>query len=138
MRGSPLFQAGLLAIALALAGIPVWSLTRPHEHPLEVQNKPANTGLQTVEFAVTSTAPAVITLAREGQVIWESGTAGREFAHTLEMPAAGGELVATVRWPGGENQAARFQFSHDGESLCDATLWGTGETTDVLTLSALP
>lgn len=134
MRGSPLLHALFLAGALALAGIPVWSLTRPHEHAAEprVESKP--TTLRSVDLSVTSTAPAQITLKDAGKSVWQSAAAGTQFEQTLELPATGSELVATVTWPDGEIHAARFQFSHDGETLADVTLWGGTETTDVITV----
>lgn len=134
MRGSPLLHALFLAAALALAGIPVWSLTRPHVHAVNTKPGPAKTGRQAVELSVTSTASARITLTSEGRAVWQSGEAGTHFEQTLDLPATGSELVATVRWATDQQQAARFQFSHDGETLADATLWGDAETTDVISL----
>lgn len=132
MRGSPLLHALFLAGALALAGIPVWSLTRPHEHTAEPQVESKPTTLRSVDLSVTSTAPAQITLTGAGKPVWQSAAPGTQFEQTLELPATGSELVATVTWPDGQTHAARFQFSHDGETLTDATLWGGTETTDVI------
>ncbi len=132
MRGSPLLHALFLAIALALAGIPIWSLTRPHAHAVEAKAGIAKTGRHAVELAVTSTAPAQITLSSEGKVVWQSGAAATQFEQTLDLPVSGGELVAAVQWAGGQDHAARFQFSHDGETLADATLWGGAETAGVI------
>lgn len=134
MRGSPLLHALFLAIALALAGIPVWSLTRPRAHAVERKIEAAPAERQSVELAVTSTTPAEIVLSMEGTVVWQSGAAGTQFEHTLDLPVSGSELVATVKWTDGQTHAARFQFSHDGETLADATLWGNLETTNVISV----
>lgn len=138
MRGSPLLHAVLLAAVLALAGIPVWSLTRPHVHAVESKAGPADTARQAVDLAITTTAPARITLSLEGRVVWQNGIAGSRFEETLDLPTTGAELVATVEWTGGENHAARFEFVHDGEKLAETTLWGDAETTDVIPLPSSP
>lgn len=134
MRGSPLVQALILVAALALAGIPVWSLTRPEEKtPARVIRK-AGSDRRTVELTVNSTTPAEASLTHEGKIVWQGAAAE---GVPLELPAGAVELVAVVRWnsqPG--SHAIRFQVSQDGDAIADVSLWGEAETTDVITLPA--
>ncbi len=134
MRGSPLLHALFLAVALALAGIPVWSLTRPHSYAVETKAEAKPAERLAVDLTVTSTAPAQVVLSAAGQMLWQSGAAATRFEQALDLPAAGCELVAKVTWSDGADHAARFQISQDGETLADATLWGESETTDVIVL----
>lgn len=133
MRGSPFLQALLLAIVLALAGVPVWSLTRPHEHVEPSQPKAAPAETANRDLAVTSTAEAEVELNLSGTVIWRGQPAAKHFEATISLPADA-ELVASVRWPQRGTNAVRFQFSRDGEIQTDTTLWGDAEASDVLSL----
>lgn len=133
MRGSPLLQALLLAIVLALAGVPVWSLTRPHEHVEPTQPKAAPADSSSRDLAVTSTAEAEVELSLSGTVIWRGQPAAKHFEATISLPPDA-ELVASVRWAHGGTNAVRFQISRDGETQADTTLWGDAEANDVLSL----
>ena len=138
MRGSPLFFALIITIVLGLAGIPVWMLTRPHEHPAQVKapDSAAST-TRPVDLTVTSTADAEIEIRHAGAVVWRGASTGKNLTASLTLPktASGLELVTRVRWGATETpQAVRFQFSHDGETLADATLWGTTQAEDVIAL----
>jgi hypothetical protein len=131
MRDSPLLQALCLAAALALAGVPVWSLTRPHAHVEPARISEPGKSATSRELVVTSTAEAEVELSLSGTVVWRGQPAANHFETTLFLPPDA-ELVALVRWARGEINAARFQVSRDGEVLTDATLWGGAEATDVL------
>jgi len=133
MRGSPLLQALLLAVVLALAGVPVWSLTRPHEHFEPAQPKAHSADSTNRELSVTSTAEAEVELSLSGTVIWRGQPAAKLFETTISLPPDA-ELVASVRWTKGGTNAVRFLVSSDGEIQTDTTLWGDTEANDVLSL----
>jgi hypothetical protein len=131
MRGSPLLQALLLAVALALAGIPIWSLTRPHDHAEPVRAPASEPGTSVREMTITSTADAEVELDFSGSTIWRGHPAAQHFETTLSLPPDA-ELVARVRWTKPGTNAVRLQFSQDGDQQADVTLWGDGEATDVV------
>lgn len=134
MRGSPLLQAFMLAFAIMLAGIPVWSLTRPrnHEEPARAQTREPSA--MPGDLIVTSTSEAEVELSLSGSTIWRGQPAGVRFETTLSLPPEA-ELVASVRWKRSGTNAARFEISHDGENRADITIWGDTEATDVLPVS---
>jgi len=136
MRGSPLLQALLLAVVLALAGVPVWSLTRPHEHVEPAQPKATAADSTNRELAVTSTAEAEVELSLSGTVIWRGQPAAKRFETTISLPPDA-ELVASVRWTKEGTNAVRLQVSSDGEIQTDTTLWGDTEANDVLSLKSV-
>lgn len=141
MRGSPLILTALLALALLVAGIPVWSLTRPHEHktPLAAPAASPAAGLRSLDLSITTTAPATIELRHTGQLVWSSSAPAESFTATLPAEKSATDFVATIRWLDGSRQhAARFQFAYDGDTLADLTLWGEQSTEDVLTVPATP
>lgn len=137
MRGSPLILTAFLALGLLLAGIPVWSLTRPHPHETPVaapSSAPATT--RPLELKITSTSAALVELRQSGQLIWQSQSPAESFTQTLPA-AADADFVASVRWLDAAKQnAIRFEFSRDGDALADKTLWGEGQTEDVLSVTA--
>jgi hypothetical protein len=137
MRGSPLIQALILAIVLALAGVPVWSLTRPHEHVEPAKPKSAEPAAVARDVVVTSTSEAEVEISLSGTVVWRGQPAAKQFETTLTLPPDA-EIVASTRWTQGGTNAARFQISHDGETLTDATLWGDTEASDVLPTKTQP
>jgi hypothetical protein len=139
MRGSPIILTALLALALLLAGLPVWTLTRPHEHsepaPPSVARPTATT--RPLELNVATTSPATIELRHSGQLVWSSPVPADSFTTTLPAPPDAADFVATIRGLDGSKQnAARFQFSHDGDTLADTTLWGEQTTEDVIPVPA--
>ena len=141
MRGSPLLLTAFLALGLLLAGIPVWSLTRPHPHttpaPASTTVPPAH--VRPFELKVTTTTAATIELRHAGQVVWSSSAPAESFDATLSAASGLTDFVASIRWlDGSKANAARFQFSRDGDTLADLTLWGELSTEDVLTVPAAP
>ena len=137
MRGSPLLQALLLAVVLVLAGLPVWTLTRPHAHSEPAKSPKQEAGARTADLIVTSTSEADVELALSGTTIWQGGPAANRFEASLSLPPDA-ELVARIRWIRGGTNAARIQISRDGEIQTDVTLWGDADATDVLPVSSLP
>jgi hypothetical protein len=134
MRGSPLLQALFLAVVLALAGFPVWSLTRPKAAQASVQVR-ETVQRRSVDLAISATGDARLVLTEGGTEIWSDRTTPAGVHATLNLPVGETELVATVA-PSGGTGAVRLQFSEDGESLADVTVWG--ENTEVISLPASP
>lgn len=139
MRGSPLILTALLALALLLAGFPVWSLTRPHHHTVPVappSSAPA-AGTRPLDLSIITTAPATIELRQAGQLVWSSPAPADSFTATLPAEKSATDFVATIHWlDGSGSHAARFQFACDGDTLADLTLWGGKTTEEVLTVPA--
>lgn len=139
MRGSPLLLTGFIALGLLLAGIPMWSLTRPHAHEASLSSQTTPIATRPLELKVTSTGNAMIELRQAGHLMWQSASPAETFEQTLSATASTAEFVATVRWLDASRQnAARLQFSRDGELLADTTLWGEEQVEDVITLPAAP
>ena len=139
MRGSPLILTLVVSVLLALAGIPVWSLTRPHKHEVPIKTPdPATLSTRSIDLVITSTAAVEVELRMADKVVWRSGEAGQSFAASLNLPGetSAWELVSQVKWAASPSpQAARFQFSYDGETLADTTVWGQTLTEEVIVLS---
>jgi len=141
MRGSPLIPVFVLAVVLALAGIPVWALTR-RAAPVAAANPEAGAKDEVVRvmtLMVTSTEEANLELRSNGHVFWQGPVAGGGDSVMKNIQgfglAAGSEVVAKATWKDeGAPHALRLKFAQDGETLGDATLWGGKETEDVITL----
>lgn len=137
MKGSPLLQTVLLALGLAVAGLPVWLLTRPHGRAAPVVSVAPVAGDREAELSVTATSPAELTLALSGTAIWHSGAPATAFSGTLRLPEEPVDLVATVAWTDSvATQAVRIRIMRDGETLADSSLWGSGKTTEVVAVTA--
>lgn len=139
MRGSPLLRAVLAFLILALAGLPLWRLTRPGNPPQKSAGAavPAAAARQRVALALTfSAAPQGFAVRHLGQVVWSGQGAGREFAKELsiEYPPEGVDLEVAVEWPEGAGQSAvRLQLADPAGRQHEKTLWGAGKLEDVVT-----
>jgi len=137
MRGSPIFRLVLVFAGLLLAGIPVWQLThRGKNLPVRVPAVAASdseTG-HWMEVEMTASAPARLALSSLGQSLLHSDTS---------VPALGGrifvsgkspdDLVVSAKWENSTaNHAVRVVVKENGETLKDATFWGTDSVEDVL------
>lgn len=141
MRGSPFIRLLVIAIFLVVAGIPVWSLTRPKS---VVPATPPETAVATpeamrpVEITLTSTGKAIVTVQYAGKTLWQSPEPAEAFTPAIPLPESkdATDLVIKSRWvePQARN-ALRFQAARDGDSLADTTLWGNQEVEGVVTLA---
>lgn len=142
MRGTPLISALVLAVVLALAGIPVWSLTRRETPPAPTRETPKarEEVVRVMTLTVTSTGDAELELRIGDRAIWQgpvaAGENGAKPIQALGL-APGNDVVAKAKWMNASQpQAIRLKLVQDGETLADATLWGGLEAEDVITLKA--
>lgn len=138
MRGFPLFRLALVAVALALLGIPVWSLTR--EKPAApvvvaevVPEKRAN-----FEITLVSSAPAALRVMSANQPTRSSENAVSRFETSFEMNAAQPEDLAVFADFSDKTSphAVRAEVRSGGRVLADSTFWGTGVVEDVVEIPA--
>ncbi|MEQ1862510.1 MAG: hypothetical protein ABMA13_21535 [Chthoniobacteraceae bacterium] len=137
MRGSPLLNALIAFIAIALVGIPVLRLTRatgvsaPALQPAAVVAE----AKAPIEIAFT-TPPQSVRVSHLGKVIWSADVPGTSVEAELAMPwpAEGVDLLVEIAWPDDAPlSAARFVITDpDGEDQM-RSIWGRGAKSEVLT-----
>ena len=136
MRGSPLIRALLAFVIILLAGYPLWHLTEPGPvaAPVDAPEAPAEQARPIhLEFTFTR-PPTAVQVLHLGKEVW-SGSALETTAETkieVPYPEQGIELVFSVNWPEGEPAAMRVRLRTPSGDEHERTLWGEGETTEVL------
>ncbi len=132
MRGSPILRLVLMAIALALAGIPVWLLTRPTQEVVAQLAAAPESSSRWVEVEMTSSAPGTLSLSALGKVLLAT-SAGATSARERVWIGREADLVASATWPNGDvPHALRVVLREDGRVTRDATFWGAGSVEDVV------
>ncbi len=139
MRGAPWIRFLLMAVALALMGIPVLLLTRTDESPSTPP--PPVRRVQPVERELTlriETAPAAQEVGATylGRELVPLADEAGSFSGTIHLPLSAADLVVTARWNGTETAAMRVQASDENGPLAEASFWGAKEIQDVLTVPA--
>ena len=149
MRGFPLLQVLTMAVLFALAGLPVWRLTRPPA----AQATPASTsdaaampapGRQafTVELHFTP-APADFQLTSLGQPLLAGHGPAEDFSApwTAQIPAEGADLALQARWHAaadGGHVAVRLTVRFPDGRQTDQTLWGEAASPMVEVVTVKP
>jgi hypothetical protein len=121
-----------MALALALAAVPVWRLTR-HEEAAAAPAAPAGKKSERwLDVELISSAPGHLSLSSLGKPLLESGPA--ETAAKGRILISGkSDLVASADWgDSAGNQALRVMLSDGGTTVTDVTFWGKGSVEDVL------
>lgn len=132
MRGSPIFRLVLMAVALALAGIPVWVLTRATPDAPAQPPTAAEPSSRWVDVEMTSSAPGILSLSALGQVLLTSPE-GATSAQGRAWISREADLVASAVWPAADGpHALHIVIREDGKVTRDATFWGTGSVEDVV------
>lgn len=132
MRGSPILRLVLMAIALALAGIPVWVLTRATPDEPAQPPAAAESPSRWVDVEMTASAPGTLSLSALGQVLLASPE-GATSAQGRAWISREADLVASAVWPAGDApHALRVVIREDGKVTRDATFWGAGSVEDVV------
>lgn len=138
MRGSPIVRLVLTAVFLALAGLPVWSLTRPKA---EAVHTPAVPVADTTDFrlVVTTSSPATVRVSQLGRVVVASDTPGTHFEGRLVMDRTHpDDIVVEASWRDASTpQALRLEVQEGDKALFEQTLWGREAVEDAVTLPAL-
>jgi hypothetical protein len=108
VRGFPLLQMLVVAVVFALAGVPVWSLTRPAgvAVPALVAAPSATPVAATSLPPITVTAafapaPADFQVQCDGQTVLAGQAPGRQFSapYRTPLPAEGADFVVRAHWP---------------------------------------
>ncbi len=143
MRGFPLINAFVIALALGLILVPLVRLTsRSAAAPSGVE-APGDTGSASGPVAIPVSVslrythlPESLTLTHLDEVLWRADTAdaledGSEIL--LRIPEEGVDLVADVVWPE-ETPLSAIEITLEPDALEErvAVLWGEGRTDDVL------
>jgi len=132
MRGAPILRLVLMAIALALAGIPVWLLTRPTPEVVAPLPAAPESSARWVEVEMTSSAPGTLSLSALGKALLTS-PAGATSARERVWIGRESDLVASATWPVADTpHALRVVLREDGRVTRDATFWGAGSVEDVV------
>ena len=138
MRGSPLLRFLAIGIFLALAGIPIWSLTHREETVVEVPSPPES-GNHEVEIVVTSTREAAVTVSYAGKTVLESPVPVTSLRSGVSLPEAGADLIITASWSEATTpNAIRLTAECGGEPVGDTTFWGETSVEDVFTIGGKP
>ena len=136
MRGHPILRLVILICFLAIAGIPVYLITR--NRSVVVQSSAELSAKKNVPYEITMTAstPAHLALAVVGQIPVESSPSAESLIATYSMDAAKPEdLVVKARFVSPQKNAAlRIQVQVAGKMIKDATLWGSESIEDVISI----
>lgn len=137
MRGTPWIRFLLMATALALAGIPIWLLTRTDEPSVPpapaAQSQPAERELT----LAIETAPAAQAIGASylGHELIPLTHTGGTLSGTIRIPAgSAADLVVTAKWTGTETAALRVIASDENGPLAEASFWGREKIQEVLTV----
>ena len=137
MRGTPWIRFSLMATVLALAGIPIWLLTRsdessePPAQPTQSQSAERELTLA-IETAPSAQAIGASYLGRELIPLAHTGGA---FSGTIRLPAgAAADLVVKATWNGTEAAALRVRASDENGPLVEESFWGRQKIQEVLTV----
>ena len=137
MRGSPLLNALIAFLAIALLGIPVHRLTRAVAvaAPTPAQVDPVASVKVPVELRFT-TAPKSVRIQHLDKVVWSADAPGTstDAELTLTWPKEGVDLLVEIAWPDDAPlAAARVVLTDPDSNERTQTIWGTGPTNKVLT-----
>jgi hypothetical protein len=138
MRGKPWIRFSLMALALGVAGVPIWLLTRtdqPSVTPVApaLQSQPAERELTlAIETAPLAQAIGASYLGRE--LIPLPQTDG-SFSGIIRLPAgSAADLLVTARWTGTQTAALRVRASDENGPLAEGSFWGRERIQEVLTV----
>ena len=134
MKGSPLLRALIAFVLIALAGLPLWKLTRTRSVIEDMVR--ADEVSSPVQLRLTfSVPPRSFAISHLGRIVWANGADGTEAEKTLALvfPKEGIDLAVKVAWPGEADAAVRLRLTDPGGNEHDKTVWGRGEMDEVIT-----
>jgi len=136
VRGSPLIRALLAFVIILLAGFPLWRLTEPGSvaAPVDAPEAPAEQA-RPIHLELTFTRPpTAVQILHLGKEVFSGSALAASVEAKIEVPypEQGIELVFSVNWPEGEPAAMRVRLHAPSGDEHERTLWGEGETTEVL------
>ncbi|HEY2801235.1 MAG TPA: hypothetical protein VGI85_11610 [Chthoniobacterales bacterium] len=138
MRGSPLFRAGLVVLALLAL---LWPLRRLTSHDAVPAQTSQRAALVPVHVVITSTVfPFRFSISHLGKVIWQgesiAGSSSRQVA--IAFPPEGIDLLVDASWAEEKEAAVRVDVTLPNGAPISQTLWGNGRVDDVLTFRSPP
>lgn len=135
MRGSPLFRLALTALALVLAGIPVWTITRPSAPPPLAPVVAPTGASREVTLTLTASAPAVLSATCLGKSLLSTTTATLTASARVVIDASNPEdLVVAAAWEkSAAPQALRVEIIDAHGTSLDQTFWGTQSVEESVT-----
>lgn len=140
MRGVPWIRFLGMLVALAVAGIPVWLLTRPDEEPAAPTGAAAAQAVitqRTVNLEIQTAPPAQsIQVSYLGHPVLSKGAnkPGALTGPVLLPSGESGDLVIEAHWAEGETGALRARASNDDGELAENSFWGDSSLEDVFTI----
>jgi hypothetical protein len=138
VRGFPLLQMLVVAVVFALAGVPVWSLTRssglaaPARAEIPSATPAPASSLQPITItAAIAPAPADFQVQCDGHTVLAGHAPASQFSafYQTPLPPEGADFVVRARWPApGEAApagpaAARVIFRLPNGAQVDKTFW---------------
>jgi len=128
-----------MALALALAGVPVWLLTRPDAPPVEAPVLRPVAKREALKVRFTSSAPALIKVSLPDRTLIDTQEAISFADADWEAdPSAPDDLLIHVEWQNTSTpQALRVEILRESEVVKEQTFWGEGTIEDVVTPPAL-
>ncbi|MES2572829.1 MAG: hypothetical protein V4710_22590 [Verrucomicrobiota bacterium] len=138
MRGLPLLRAFVAFSILLLLGWPLWRLTREAAaQPVPVTPvASAPSPLKEIGLQLTfSPVPASVRIVHLEAALWSADAPAQEMEAALRLPYpdAGVDLRFEIAWPADVTGAMRVRLTDPAGAEHEKTLWGRGETADVLT-----
>jgi hypothetical protein len=139
MRGTPWLRFALMAIALALAGVPILFLTRSEEAPSPAVPVRSPASVERELTLEIHTAPAAQSIGASylDRELIPNAHEGGSYSGTIRLPAkSAADLVVTARWRGTQAAALRVRTSNEDGPVAEASFWGTDKIEEVLTIPA--
>ena len=120
---------------IAMAGIPLWRLTRGGNAVAALPT--AGAVVAQIPMRLTfSVAPRSFAISHLGAVVWAEATPGTDGTKTVPLvyPKEGVDLQVKVAWPADAGEAAvRVRLTDPDGNEHDKTVWGRGEMEEVVT-----
>jgi len=137
MRGTPWIRFALMAIALSLAAVPIWLLTRPGEPASPVVSATLPLPVERELTLEIDTAPAAQSISASylGRELIPEDHEGGTYNGKIHLPgSSAADLVVTAKWTGTQTVALRVRAANDDGPLAEASFWGADSVQDVFTI----
>jgi hypothetical protein len=137
MRGTPLLRLALMAISLALAGVPIWLLIRSEESSVPVAPVVPSRSVERELMLEIDTAPPAQSIGASylGRELIQQTDEGGTYSGTIILPAiSAADLVVTATWIGTQAAALRVRASNDDGPVAEASFWGNNKVQEVFTI----
>ena len=136
MRGSPLLRSLAAFILILIAGIPLWRLTQEVRADRPVTPPEAVLEQKAIHLHLSfTTLPSAVKVLHLGQALWEEKNPTIEMERDLAIPCPkeGIDLQFELTWPAEPLAAMRIQLTDPEGREHDKSVWGRGETSEVVT-----